>query len=126
MHRLKFPPAQDPNRLRLHAPLCRLFQEGELQWRRCKCAKYLYLLRDGKNKTISAKTCSWEKAEQQAQEIRDSWDPIKQKLRELDELQQAQELGEITITYGLERWLAAGTFSRVISVIVRRLLGHVG
>jgi site-specific recombinase XerD len=28
-----------------------------------------------KNKTISAKTRSWKKAEDQAQEIRDSWDP---------------------------------------------------
>jgi hypothetical protein len=32
-------------------------------------------------------------------EIRDSWDPVKQKLRELDELKQARELGEVTITY---------------------------
>src|SRR6267378_8464994 len=54
-------------------------RKGEPQWRRCKCAKYLYLLRDGKDKTISAKTRSWEKAEQQAQEIRDSWDPVKQR-----------------------------------------------
>jgi hypothetical protein len=30
---------------------------GEAQWRRPKCAKYLYL-RDGKNKTVSAKTVS--------------------------------------------------------------------
>jgi hypothetical protein len=82
-------------------------KKGEPQWRRCKCAKYLYLLRDGKNKTISAKTRSWDKAEQQAQEIRESWDPVKQKLRELDELKQAQELGEVTITFALERWLAS-------------------
>jgi site-specific recombinase XerC len=47
------------------------------------------------------------KAEQQAQEIRDSWDPVKQRLRELDELKQARELGEVTITYALERWLAS-------------------
>src|ERR1700758_3735927 len=71
-------------------------KKGEPQWRRCKCAKYLYLLRDGKNKTISAKTRSWEKAEQQAQEIRESWDPVEQKLRELDELKEARELGEVT------------------------------
>src|SRR5258708_24919045 len=69
-------------------------KKGEPQWRRCKCAKYLYMLRDGKNKTISAKTRSWDKAEQQAQEIRESWDPVKQKLRELDELKQAKELGD--------------------------------
>jgi hypothetical protein len=48
-----------------------------------------------KNKTISAKTPSREKAEQQAHEIRESWDTVKQKLRELDEFKQAQEGQEI-------------------------------
>jgi hypothetical protein len=76
------------------------------RWKRCNCLKYIYLLRDGKNKTISAKTRSWKKAEDQAQEIRDSWDPVKQKLRELGELQRAKESGEVTITYALDRWLA--------------------
>jgi hypothetical protein len=37
----------------------------------------------------------------------ESWDPVKQKLRELDELKQAQELGEVTIAFALERWLAS-------------------
>lgn len=54
---------------------------GEPQWRRCKCAKYLYLLKDGTRKTVSAKTRSWEKPEAKAQEIRDAWDPVKQKMR---------------------------------------------
>jgi hypothetical protein len=31
--------------------------------------------------------------------------PGKQKLRELGQLQEAQELGEVAITYALERWL---------------------
>jgi integrase/recombinase XerD len=75
------------------------------RWKRCNCLKYIYLLRDGKNKTISAKTRSWKKAEEQAQEIRHSWDPVKQKLRELGELEQAKELGEITIADALDRWL---------------------
>jgi hypothetical protein len=48
---------------------------GEPKWRRCKCAKYLYLLKDGTRKTVSAKTRSWEKAEAKAQEIRDDWTP---------------------------------------------------
>jgi hypothetical protein len=74
-------------------------------WKHCKCVKYIYMLRDGNNKTISAKTRSWTKAEQQAQEIRDSWDPVKQKLRELGELERARELGEVTVAYALERWL---------------------
>jgi hypothetical protein len=45
------------------------------------------------------------KAEQQAPEIRDSWDPVKQKLRELDELKQARQLGEVTIAYALDAGL---------------------
>src|ERR1700757_454591 len=65
-------------------------KEGEPQWRRCRCPKYLYLLKDGKRQTVSAKTRSWEKAESKAQEIRDDWDPVKQKMRELEEQQRAQ------------------------------------
>ena len=59
----------------------------------------------GRTNRSPAKTRSWAKAEQQAQKIRDGWDPVKQKLRELGELQEARELGEVTITYALERWL---------------------
>jgi site-specific recombinase XerD len=109
MHPLKYvsvrPKTQTVSVYTRHSADCS--KKGEPQWRRCKCAKYLYLLRDGNDKTISARTCSWEKAEQQAQEIRDSWDPVKQRLRELDELKQARELGEVTITHALERWLAS-------------------
>jgi len=78
---------------------------GEPQWRRCRCAKYLYLLKDGKRQTISAKTRSWEKAEAKAQEIRDAWDPVKQKMRELEEQQQAQLAQEVSIEAAVERWL---------------------
>ena len=53
------------------------------QWRRCRCPKYLYLLKDGKRRTVSAKTRSWDKAENKAQEIRDAWDPVQQKMRNL-------------------------------------------
>lgn len=80
-------------------------KKSDPHWKRCKCVKYLYLLRDGKNTTISAKTRSWEKAEGEAREIRDSWDPVKQKLRDLGKLEQAKELGEITIAGALDRWL---------------------
>ena len=80
-------------------------KEGEPQWRRCKCAKYLYLLKDGKRQTVSAKTRSWEKAEARAQEIRDTWDPVKQKMRELEELKQAQLAEEVMIEVAVDRWL---------------------
>jgi integrase/recombinase XerD len=78
---------------------------GEPQWRRCKCAKYLYLLKDGKRRTVSAKTRSWEKAEAKAEEIRDAWDPVKQKMRELEEQQKAQTSNEIAIELAVDRWL---------------------
>jgi integrase/recombinase XerD len=80
-------------------------KEGEPQWRRCRCPKYLYMLRDGKRRTLSAKTRSWEKAEAKAQEIRDTWDPVKQKMRELEELKQAQLAEEVMIEVAVDRWL---------------------
>src|ERR1700751_2628451 len=80
-------------------------KEGEPQWRRCRCPKYLYLLKDGKRRTVSAKTRSWDKAENKAQEIRDAWDPVKQKERELDEREQAQRAQEVSIEEAIERWL---------------------
>ncbi|HEX4652428.1 MAG TPA: hypothetical protein VH250_13080, partial [Granulicella sp.] len=94
-----------------HASDCS--KKHDPHWKRCNCVKYIYLLKDGKNKTISAKTRSWTKAEQQAQEIRDSWDPVKQKLRELDDLTKAKDLEAkakdleaMTIKAALKRWLA--------------------
>jgi integrase/recombinase XerD len=78
---------------------------GEPQWRRCRCPKYLYLLRDGKRRTVSAKTRSWDKAENKAQEIRDAWDPVKQTMRELEELKQAQLAEEVMIEIAVDRWL---------------------
>jgi len=78
---------------------------GEPQWRRCKCPKYLYLLKDGTRRTVSAKTRSWEKAEAKAQEIRDAWDPLKHKERDLEERERAQLAQEVLIEEAVERWL---------------------
>ena len=58
-----------------------------------------------KLETISAKTRSWEKAEAKVQEIRDAWDPVKQKMRELEELKQAQLAEELMIEIAVDRWL---------------------
>jgi len=46
-----------------------------------------------------------DKAEQQARRS-GSWGPVKQKLREWNELKQARSW-EVTITHALERWLAS-------------------
>src|SRR5690349_6431291 len=53
-------------------------------WAGCNCVKWLYIYRDGKDKSTSAKTRSWKIAEQKAREIRDSFDPIRQLQRQLE------------------------------------------
>jgi hypothetical protein len=53
-------------------------------WARCNCVKWLYVYRNGKNTLTSARTRSWEKAEQKAREIRDAFDPIRQLQRRLE------------------------------------------
>jgi integrase/recombinase XerD len=53
--------------------------------------KYLYLYKDGGSRQVSAKTRSWEKAEERAREIRDSWNPVRQLERALQaKLQQSE------------------------------------
>ena len=61
-------------------------------WARCNCMKWLYIYRDGKYKLVSAKTRSWEKAEQKARELRDSFDPVRQLQRQLEAKAQKRQL----------------------------------
>lgn len=42
------------------------------------------MYKGGQDKTVSAKTRSWDKAEQKAREILDDWDPLKRLQRELE------------------------------------------
>lgn len=58
-------------------------KHGQPNWGRCNCMKWLYVYRDGKPQRISTKTRSWEKAEQKARGMRDSFDPTKQLQRQL-------------------------------------------
>lgn len=53
--------------------------------------KWLYVYRNGKCKLVSAKTRSWERAEQKAREIWDSLDPVKQLQRRLEQKIQADK-----------------------------------
>jgi hypothetical protein len=76
-------------------------------WRNCRCPKYLYKLKDGKRTTVSAKTRSWEKAEEQARRIREDWDPVKRELNELKAAKAEKERGEVTIEAALKRWNAS-------------------
>ena len=73
-------------------------------WARCNCVKWLYIYRDGKYKLVSAKTRSWEKAEQKAREIRDSFDPIKQLQRQLEAKSQGHK-SQVDIAVAIEQFL---------------------
>ena len=73
-------------------------------WARCNCVKWLYIYRDGKYKLVSAKTRSWERAEQKAREIRDSFDPIKQLQRQLEAKSQDRQ-SELDIAAAVEQYL---------------------
>jgi len=80
---------------------------GDPTCRRCKCWKYIYVYQGGKDKTISAKTRSWDKAELKAREIRDGMDPVKKLQRELEGEKERRALEDVTIDSALDRWLAA-------------------
>ena len=74
-------------------------------WARCNCMKWLYTYRDGKDKSISAKTRSWERAEQKAREIRDSLDPIKQLQRRLEAKTDGRSL-DVEVGVAVEQFMA--------------------
>ena len=73
-------------------------KNGEPYWKRCHCMKYLYVYRENTSRQVSAKTRSWERAEERAQEIRDSWSPVKALQRELEEKVRRSEAREVLIT----------------------------
>jgi integrase len=72
-------------------------------WARCHCVKWLYIYRDGKDKLVSAKTRSWEKAEQKAREVWDSFDPVKHLQRQLEARARAQK-SQLEISVAVENF----------------------
>lgn len=86
-----------------HKPFCG--KNGEPYWKRCHCMKYLYLYQAGESRQVSAKTRSWEKAEERAQEIRDSWNPIRQLERELQAKVRQGESKQIALADAVSTFL---------------------
>ena len=79
----------------------------------CNCRKHIYIYENGKDRPISAKTRSWEKAEQMAQAERDKRDPLKQRLKEIERIVAvgltamftAQAATSMTIDKATDLWL---------------------
>jgi integrase/recombinase XerD len=73
-------------------------------WARCNCVKWLYVYRNGKDTPVSAKTRSWERAEQKARELRDSFDPTRQLQRQLEAKLDARN-GQVEISLAVEQFV---------------------
>lgn len=82
-----------------HKPECP--NKGNPYWRKCRCTKYLYIYANGASRQISAKTRSWEKAEEQAHDIRESFHPAKK----LPEAQTPTLSGGIEITQATDEFM---------------------
>src|SRR5579872_5690605 len=77
-----------------HSADCKDKNRGS-EWRKCDCRKAIIIYEgggSGANRRISAKTRSWEKAEQAAHDIRDSWDPDKVELKQLRAKKQREQV----------------------------------
>jgi len=82
-----------------HNPSCRNTSERKLK--DCCCPKWLYVKATQERR--SARTIYWKVAEQEAQKIRDSFDPVK---RELDELRKTKARDIVLIEDAIDGWLA--------------------
>ncbi len=74
-----------------HKPECP--HKGNPYCRKCRCPKYLYIYSNGASRQISAKTRSWEKAEEQAQGIRESFASAQQLQYEMEATTPAHSCG---------------------------------
>jgi integrase len=76
-----------------HSSDCKDINRGS-EWRRCNCSKSLLIYDGGagKNRRISAKTRSWEKAEKFAQEYLDTFDSDKQELKRFREAKEREQI----------------------------------
>jgi integrase len=78
--------------------------------RKCDCRKSLYIYENGKKFTMSAKTRSWTAAEELRQKELDKRDPVKIRLREIEDEEAAKAarrvIKQITLEAALTQWLA--------------------
>ena len=77
-----------------HSMACKDKHRGG-EWRKCRCPKALRVYEgqgSGKNRRVSAKTQSWELAEERAQDLRDRWNPDKVELKRLRAEKERQQV----------------------------------
>lgn len=110
-----------------HHPKCKDRKRG-VDWRRCPCPKVLRVYEGGgagANRRIALGKMGWEKAEEEAQKLRDRWDPVKAELAKLKAQKEAQQ---VTIEQAVALYLAdmaARLGDNGTVAMARSLLGHV-
>jgi site-specific recombinase XerD len=82
-----------------HIPGCKNI--GPKNLKNCTCPKWLYV--KATQKRISARTIYWGTAEQEAQKIRDLYDP---KLQRIAELEKKKESTTVQTDDAIEKWIA--------------------
>ena len=88
-------------------------REKGAEYRKCKCRKSVYQYDAGKVSYLSAKTRSWDKAEEFMRRLLDARDPVKKALAEIDEREQAKTAAEaaekvariIDVNRAISQWL---------------------
>jgi integrase len=110
-----------------HAADCKDKKKGH-EWRGCKCRKSLRIYEGagtGTNKTVSAKTRSWAKAEDLAQEFRDRFNPDKQELKRLRAVKEREQvtIEEAVALYCADMIVRLGDNGTV--GMARSLFGHI-
>lgn len=99
-----------------HSKACRKSHpEYKVDYKKCNCRKAIYIYENGKDMVISAKTRTWDEANRLGDEQRELRDPVKRKVREIEERQAAKESAAaaemkaktLTIVDATERWLKA-------------------
>jgi hypothetical protein len=99
-------------------------------WKRCKCRKALYVYEEGRDEVVSAKTRSWEQAEQFAQAERDRRNPVKQQLKEIEDQEaqktELQKTKNITVVKAAERWLrsAKSKTTETATIYIESTVAH--
>jgi integrase len=109
-----------------HSSDCKSKTKGSY-WRGCKCMKILRVYEGsgpGSNKRLATRTRSWEEAERQAQQLRDSWDPVKAELARLRAEKESQQVTiEAAVTLYLED-MTARLGDKGTVAMARSLFGH--
>jgi hypothetical protein len=85
-----------------------------------KCPKWLYVFQDGKDFRLSARTRSWEKAEELKREIGDSLDPVKSQLRQMKKEQAATR---VTISEAVTIYLSDAAARSLGPETIKKLKG---